>query len=480
MGGAAYENDDNPTALRHYRRAEGIYRALPADSLPPLQRDYRRLLVLTNLALVYGDLRQYALATRLCRQALALRAPVGADYRNRVAGTQLALATLYLKARQPDSARLSAQRGLRLVSRPEKEADLRSRLAEADLAQGRPEAARRQLLEALRLARRGNFEVTIHDCLELLAAALHQLRRPEAFDTLRRFLALHDTLYSQERVAAQVEAVARFEADEQQAQIRELEQARRLAAQTRELTRLRTQRQLGLGGALLLLLLAGGGALLWGYRRRQARRETSLRTQIAADLHDDVGTLLSQISLQSQVLQACLFQTDPAGQQRQLGQIGEASPSAVRQLNDVVWSLDAHNDTLPQLLDRLHDYTHEALHPLGVPVGFEVPAQVPARHLSLAVRRNLYLIYKEALHNVLKHAPATAGVVVVVALPAAGSLVLSIENEAPAAGTIAGAAPRRSGHGLRNMAARAAALGGSATAGPRPGGGFGVRVVVPV
>lgn len=142
------------------------------------------------------------------------------------------------------------------------------------------------------------------------------------------------------------------------------------------------------GLALVVLGLAAGGR--WQYRRHQGRREARLRSRLAADLHNDVGTLLRQIALQSDLLQEGL--ADPAGQRRQLDQISEASRAAVRQLNDVVWSLDDHDDALAQLLDRRRAHAHDVLSMAGLGVVFEVPAPLPAGRLPSALRRNLYLI----------------------------------------------------------------------------------------
>ena len=253
-----------------------------------------------------------------------------------------------------------------------------------------------------------------------------------------------------------------------------------LLAQQQELGRLRRQRLaaglLGLG----LLAGVGGAALLWHYRQRQRQRETALRTRLAADLHDDVGTLLGQIALQSGLLQEGL--ADATSQRQQLDEITEASRSAVRQLNDVVWSLDAHNDHLLDLLDRMRDFACEVLGVAGLRVTFDFSAGLPDQQLPVLLRRNLYLIYKESLHNVVKHAPNATAVVVSVryvtsSLP---QLVLEVRNDGPAQPAPEAGPDRRSGHGLRNMTARAEAMGGAATAGPIPGGGFRVQVAVPL
>ena len=337
--------------------------------------------------------------------------------------------------------------------------------------------------QSLAASQQAHLLVGIREASAVLADAYTaQHAYGSALAALRQYNAANDSLTGE--ATRRRTAVLQFgqQQREQQAQIRLLTQQNRLQVQTQELARLRGQRQLiGLGALMLLLLLLAGGAL-WQYRRRQAQRDAQLRSQIAADLHDDVGSLLSQISLQSSLLQEGLV--DAAGQRQQLGQLSEASRSAVRQLNDVVWNLDAHNDALPQLLDRLRDYAHEVLAPAGIEVAVEAPATLPDLRLSLLLRRNFYFIYKEALHNVLKHATGTPRVQVKLALEAS-RLLLEISNEAapalvPANGHAAPAHQRRSGHGLRNIGQRAVAVGGIAVCGPLPEGGFCVRVQLPV
>jgi signal transduction histidine kinase len=327
--------------------------------------------------------------------------------------------------------------------------------------------------QSLAGSQRAGLLAGIREASAVLADAYTRQRAyAPALAALRQYTVANDSLLG--AATRRRTAVRQFAAQqrEQQAQIRLLTQQNRLQQQTQEVARLRSQRAVIALSALclLVLLLAGGG--VWRYRRRQAHRETQLRTQIAADLHDDVGTLLSQISLQSSLLETGL--ADAAGQRQQLGQIAEASRSAVRQLNDVVWSLDAHNDTLPQLLDRLRDYAYEVLTPANVAVAVEAPAAVPEVHLSLLLRRNVYLIYKEALHNILKHGAGPGGVRVQLAL-GARHLQLVISNDAAPP-----AHQRRSGHGLRNMAARAAAVGGTVTSGWPSEGGFRVRIELPL
>ena len=337
---------------------------------------------------------------------------------------------------------------------------------------GRPDSAVRYATRALRASEQAHAVEGLRAAYGVLARA-HAQRRdwPAAYQAQLRFTTYSDSLAGTD--VSRRTAALRFnhEVNQHRAQLQ-------LLAQRLELDRLRRQRLAA--GLLALALLAGlaGAALVWRYRQRQRRRETALRNRLAADLHDDVGTLLSQISLQSSLLQEGL--ADSVGQRQQLGQISEASRSAVRQLNDVVWSLDAHNDHLPDLLDRMRDYAYDVLGTAGLDVEFAFPTELSAQRLPVLLRRNLYLIYKESLHNIIKHARGATTVIVRVRLETGSpdQLVLEIVDDGAGPGSGPDGHTRRSGHGLRNIQARAQALGGAAISGGTAG--FRVCVVVPL
>jgi signal transduction histidine kinase len=478
MASLAIKSGNTATGLAYYAQARAAYAAArPRDTDD-------ELLLLHNLSNYHLEHHQLAQAVPLVRQAVALlNAHTYPEVR---VGVLLLLGTVQQSQQQPDSALATWQRAAQLAHASflnMQEAEAHGQLAELHLRQHRPAQVVAEARQALALARSSNSLPLITENLQLLAAAMRALHLPAAFDTLQRYAMLRDSLHRQENAQAVAEQQSRFNDAGQQARIRSLEQEQRLARQAEELTRLRALRQLAGVSGLGVLVLALGGLLLWRYRRHQARRDNQLRTRLAADLHDDVGTLLSQISMQSGVLQEGL--ADPASQRQQLGQISEASRSAVRQLNDVVWSLDAHNDHLPNLLDRMRDYAYEVLSPAGLAVTVEASAGLSTQRLPVLLRRNLYLIYKESLHNILKHAHGATSVSV--NLHQEGSrLVLEIrDNGRPAPVALASdEAPgqrRRSGHGLRNVQLRAAAVGGEASSGPETAGpGFRVWVRVPL
>ncbi|RZK63189.1 MAG: hypothetical protein EOO59_00420 [Hymenobacter sp.] len=119
----------------------------------------------------------------------------------------------------------------------------------------------------------------------------------------------------------------------------------------------------------------------------------------------------------------------------------------------------------------MRDHAQAVLPPAGLNVRFQVPADLPAPALAPALGPNLYLIYKEALHSVVKHARATT---VMVQLAASNSLTLTVADD----GRGHDGQPRPGAHGLANRQARAQAVGGIVRYEPQPAGFAVVGLVV--
>jgi signal transduction histidine kinase len=343
---------------------------------------------------------------------------------------------------------------------PEQQARATLLLAQTWLAAAHPDSARYYAERSLAAARPAHLRPGIRDAALVLAQASDQLGQGHAAYRFHVLASAYADSISGEnarsRAAARQAQAAR---SQQQAQIQLLRQQARLQTQQQELERL--------GVALVVLAATGYG--LWRYRRREVRRQQALRTRIAADLHDEVGSMLTQISMQSTLLRE--GQYSPAQQQQYLDQMAEASRRAARQMSDAVWSIDARYDSAASLLDRLRDHAHEVLPAAGIELDFEAEPALTTITLSLASRQALYVIYKEALHNVVKHAQAR---LVQVRL---GLRQQQLELEVQDDGRGMADLPRPGGQGLANMRMRALAVGGAITLeATRPGTRLVVRL----
>jgi signal transduction histidine kinase/ligand-binding sensor domain-containing protein len=230
----------------------------------------------------------------------------------------------------------------------------------------------------------------------------------------------------------------------------------------------------------VLLAAAAAGLLAWALHHAQLARIVELervRTRIAADLHDDMSSSLSRISILSELARRRV--ADPeALEATLLDQIGETARELMEATGDIVWAIDARRDDLESLLVRIRRFASDLLEGRGVNVLFAAPPQAAEIALRPEAKRELYLVLKEALHNAARHAHAKEVRIEVAA--ADGELVAEVRDDGvgfvlgePGPGGPEGA---RSGHGLRNLRERAAKLGARLAVDSAPGAGTRVRL----
>jgi ligand-binding sensor domain-containing protein/signal transduction histidine kinase len=237
-------------------------------------------------------------------------------------------------------------------------------------------------------------------------------------------------------------------------------------------------------GVTGLASLAGAGAW-YGTRRRMRRKVEFLerqravereRTRIAKDIHDDLGASLTRINLLSQ--SARREMADPPQTAKNLDQICVTARQLTRAMDEIVWAVDPQHDTLDSLATYLGKLIHELMSDSGIRCRLDFPMQLPPWAVTAEVRHNLFLAFKEALHNVLKHSGASE--VRIRFTLEAGGLVINITDNGrgfdPAA---AGAAARPRRNGLVNMRQRLDEIGGRCEITGEPGGGTRVTFVLP-
>jgi len=222
----------------------------------------------------------------------------------------------------------------------------------------------------------------------------------------------------------------------------------------------------------LLALLAIAGALeaLYKYRVKKKLEIEATRNRIARDLHDDIGSSLSNIALMSELMQG--KRTLEEKESRQLRQIGATSRQIVEAMEDIVWAINPDYDKLDNLLLRLKDVTAELLRQQGITYTFHFPEQELLQSLPMNFRRNLLLIYKELLHNVIKHAQATH--VDIALAKTDGCLVLKLADN----GIGFEMKAAKNGNGLKSMQTRAAELKGKLEIESQPNEGTRVTLAV--
>ncbi|HTQ57410.1 MAG TPA: two-component regulator propeller domain-containing protein [Bryobacteraceae bacterium] len=211
--------------------------------------------------------------------------------------------------------------------------------------------------------------------------------------------------------------------------------------------------------------------VLYRYRLAHLLAIEQLRTRIATDLHDDIGSSLSQIAILSEVTSRRV----PPEQRPDLADIANLSRELVDSMSEIVWAVDPSQDRLGNLAHRIHRFASDLLSPVGIRVQFREPnAEHDDAEMGADARRQIFLICKEALHNVARHSACTE--VVIHFELAKGWLSLSVTDD----GGGFDAAQIQRGHGLASMEKRARQLGGRLTADSAPGRGTTIRLHVPV
>lgn len=196
--------------------------------------------------------------------------------------------------------------------------------------------------------------------------------------------------------------------------------------------------------AMLLVLLVYG---YFKWRLQNINQKLKLRTQIASNLHDEVGSLLTSIIISTD---SARYASDTAAEKDvKLEKISSLSRVATSTMSDVLWSIDARNDYAGNLTDRMQEHAEAMLMPLGVELEFDLSAAQQNQNIAPEIRQQLYLIFKEAINNIVKH--ASASLVQVGYMQQGKKFRLRIENN----NDNQLEATHSTGQGLKNMQMRA-------------------------
>jgi len=158
---------------------------------------------------------------------------------------------------------------------------------------------------------------------------------------------------------------------------------------------------------LLPLTVVAALVLYRAYEERLAawREVGRIRAEIARDLHDDIGASLSQIALLSEVVR-CRVPGDHPSTSAVI-QIGSLSREVLDCIGDTVWSLNPHNDSFGGTIERLRDFAGDLFAAREIAFRFHVSNTRDNFKLTAFARRQLLLIFKEAVNNIVRHAECT-------------------------------------------------------------------------
>jgi len=141
---------------------------------------------------------------------------------------------------------------------------------------------------------------------------------------------------------------------------------------------------------------------VYRYRLRGVIRLQMIRNNIAIDLHDDIGSTLNSISILSEVAKQQAGKPLPA-----LDEVGESSRKIVEAMGDIVWTINPENDSFEKIIVRMRSFAYQLLKGRKIEFKFQVEGDFSKLTLPMQVRKNFYLIFKEATTNITKYSQAT-------------------------------------------------------------------------
>lgn len=190
----------------------------------------------------------------------------------------------------------------------------------------------------------------------------------------------------------------------------------------------------------------------------------ALRQKVARDLHDDIGSTLSTINILSMMAKSKLAE-DPAKASEYIGKISDNSSRMMEAIDDIVWSINPVNDSMQKIVARMREVATEVLEPKSIEIQFYFDEAIKSISLNMEERRDLFLIFKEAVNNIAKYAKATE--VKIQFTLTNDILKLSIQDN----GIGFDVEKADNGNGLSNMQKRAEKLGGKLSIESHPGRG---------
>jgi len=264
----------------------------------------------------------------------------------------------------------------------------------------------------------------------------------------RQYIAYRDSLFEKQRVESIAEWSTKYETAEKEKEILLLESERELQEE-----KAKANRNKFIAGLLILLAIATAGLIYFNLQNKVKRTKQieNLRTKISSDLHDDVGSMLSGLAMQAELLQISM----PEADRDKLNRISTMGRSAMSRMRDAVWAMDARKDKFSDLVDRMREFAEETLVQGNISYTLNYSGIEEEKLMLPNVRQSIYLIFKESLTNIIKHAAPSK--VVISLVNTKSEFCMRIKND----GVVVDKNYKTTGLGTSNMQMRAENIDGA-------------------
>jgi ligand-binding sensor domain-containing protein/two-component sensor histidine kinase len=221
-----------------------------------------------------------------------------------------------------------------------------------------------------------------------------------------------------------------------------------------------------------LVLILFGAMVYSAYRYRLSKMLALqlLRNRISTDLHDDIGSTLSSISILSEVA----VNEKEKRSKAMLAEINERTHMLMEKMDDIVWSISTRNDTVGNLFSRIQQFASTIFEARDINYEVHIPEKVKDLKLDMQSRQHIYLILKEAINNLVKYSGCRNASIV--AECTGGCLKIEVADDGKGFDTLC----ESHGNGLLNMKKRAQSLRAEFNIVSTPGSGTWVKLIVEI
>jgi signal transduction histidine kinase len=280
----------------------------------------------------------------------------------------------------------------------------------------------------------------------------------KALENYKLYIACRDSIINSEGTKKITQLEMQFDFDKKEAATK-AEQDKKHALAAAEIQKQKLVRNFSFAGIFVLLLIGGYGFYRLRENKKIENQQALLneRLRISRELHDDMGSTLSSISVYSEVAKNRAAKNE--NETEVLQKIGTASRELIEKMSDIVWSLNPNNENFEQLKNRMMAFAAMMLTPKGMLFEFDIDDEVKSTAIAPEQRKNIFLIYKEAINNIVKYSEAKEVRVSIKVKEKKLSLVIldnGVGFDSLSFGE--GRGEVYNGNGLKNMKARAAEI----------------------
>lgn len=371
-------------------------------------KDYNRTALLANAYVDYGNLMQvsenYEEAVSMHKKAIQLHELSGDLYNKAISSENLG--TDYYLLKQYENAIEAYTYAKILMDSLKSPINSSYELLNIAMAYGEMnqlEIAMAKTDSAIALLLNMNAETNLLEAYQLKYELYDKMQKPaEALKYYKMYNTIKDSLNMEGQASELLRLKEEYETNKKEQQITLLTAENQLKEKEKE--QQVVLRNIALAGILIFLLMA---FLLFNrYQIKQQAKELQMRNAIALDLHDEVGSTLSSIKMYSEIVQAQLENKNPESVLL-LEKMGTNSKEMIDTMSDIVWAIKPDNDAFKNIESRMMNFVTELCRAKGIELIMEKNHTLDELKIEMDERKDLYLIFKEAVNNAVKYSECT-------------------------------------------------------------------------